>query len=297
MSHTYASVAEFAAALQDGSPNTPAEVVLKKLEAASRRVEWYCSRSRFGSGFGPRYGTNRYSGGEAAYPDQAVVGSGGYRDRLYFDDDLIDLTTLGVVLSPGASATTYTEDTHFFLVPYDRVPARALVLADSSPMVFPALRRNISAAGIWGYEDRRETAVATMNVVADATTRTLTPSAITEFSPGQTLWLETEMVYVHVVGTTTLTVDRGANGSTAAAHAALTPIKVARYHSSVVDATLQVATRRWRRRDTNQAQAFGESGFVQLAPEPGEMSILRNTVDDLRCENFRFELAQVAVAG
>jgi hypothetical protein len=283
--HTYASIADFSGYLTDGSSSTAGPAILKKLEAASRRVDWYCGRSRFGSGFGPRYGTNRYT------PDADCP------LELWLDDDLLALTTLSIALAVNQTPGSWIEDTDFYLAPFDRTPKRKIVAGiPSSALVFAPVMRGTSIVGKWGERDERLTATATMGVIADTTTTTVTPSAVTEFSPGQTLWVGTEMLYVRTVGATTLTVDRGANGSTAATHGAAAAIAIARYHPSVVDATLQIAARRWRRRDTNQAQAFGESGFVQAAPDPGELAILRTTLADLRCYQYRYEVAEAGIA-
>jgi hypothetical protein len=202
-----------------------------------------------------------------------------------------------VAITQGGSLTTYTEDTDFYFAPFDRAPKRLLTTAGlPTAMVLPRLHRNIEIPGTWGFADERTTLVATMGAIADATTVTVTPSAITEFSPGQTLWLEDEMAYVRAVGATDLTVDRGTNGSTAAAHGAATSVYLVSYDARVVDAATQIAARRWRRRDTNQAAAFGESGFVQVAADPGELTILRQNVGELRCYRYRYEMAEAGVA-
>lgn len=285
--HTYLTVADFKADLADGSSTTPAGL-LKRLEAASRRVDEWCGRSRFGSGFGPRIGTNRYS----PDPDEPY--------RLWLDDDLVSLTELRVAYVTGGPTTVYTEETDFYLAPYDRTPKRMLASGiPGSSMALPHLRRNVEADGTWGYSNDRVALEQTAGAIADTTdpTITLMSSDLSELSPGQTLWIDDEMVYVRELGETdTIEVDRGANGTTAATHAADSTISLVRYPSAVVDAAAQIALRRWRRRDTNQAAAFGESGFVQTAPEPGELAILRSTVGHLRCLQFRYELAETGLS-
>src|SRR6185369_9173391 len=131
--HTYLTVADFQADLADGSSSTPTGL-LRRLEAASRRVDEWCGRSRFGSGFGPRIGTNRYS----PDPDEHY--------RLWLDDDLVAITELTVAYTTGATGVAYTEETDFYLVPFDRTPKRMLTIGiPGSAMSLPALRRNVSA--------------------------------------------------------------------------------------------------------------------------------------------------------
>jgi hypothetical protein len=187
--HTYASIADFSGYLTDGSSSTAGPAILKKLEAASRRVDWYCGRSRFGSGFGPRYGTNRYT------PDADCP------LELWLDDDLLALTSLSIALAVNQTPGSWIEETDFYLAPFDRTPKRKIVAGiPSSALVFAPVMRGTSIVGKWGERDERLTATATMGVIADTTTTTVTPSAVTEFSPGQTLWVGTEMLYVRTVG-------------------------------------------------------------------------------------------------
>ena len=107
MSHTYATVADFAAYLSDnGSVATalPETRVRKLLEAASRRVDGFCDRSEFQSGFGPRTGTNHYDG------------DGGF--CLDLEDDVLAVTELRVYDVPGGTAYhTAAQTTDWFAVP------------------------------------------------------------------------------------------------------------------------------------------------------------------------------------
>lgn len=311
--HTYASVADLAGYFTDGSRSSAAyPAMLGRLEAASRRVDAYCQRSRFGSDFGVTFATRRYSGPDPRDNEQPPAFTAPpsfstppgwvpwpYRvaDRLYLDADLLALTgSVSVALTPGGTPVDYVEDSDFSFVPYDRTPKRALVILPRTTMILPHIRNNIGIPAKWGHDDIRWPAAATMAEIADTTTAVVTPSAIAEFSPGQTLWVDDEMLYVRSVGTSTLTVVRGANGSIAATHADAAPIQLAGYDPRVVDATLQIAARRWRWRDTNQASLLNDAPTGMSTPGPGELSILRNTVADLRCYQYRWEVAEAVIA-
>ena len=93
MAHCYASTDKFKAFLVSNGVtdfgSTDDDAMLTVLEASSRRIDGYCRRSRFGSGFGPRIGTNRYD-------------TAGGLD-LAFDDDLLALTSATVYAGTGGA--------------------------------------------------------------------------------------------------------------------------------------------------------------------------------------------------
>lgn len=265
MTHTYAPLAAFNAYLRDAGASALAseadEIIERKLatlEAASRTVDAYCGRV-----FGPRVLTRRYD-----------PPSGGWLD---LRDDLLSLTSVTAVDSPGGTARTLTADTDFWRWPYEGPPWSALILHEASTQTWGAASRGTAVAGTWGWLDDRRVSGSTLSSGVTASDTTLTSSGV-GFSPGQTLWLESEMVYVTAVSGTSLTVRRGQHGSTAAAHSAGTALLIAAYAPEVVDATLRLALRRWRARDAATLLEVPGSGTI---PE-GELTILRRTVGHLR---------------
>ena len=288
MSHTYASEADLRAFFVDGDGLAATAPFRARLEAASRSVDLYLHRSRFGSGFGPRIARNRYTACDS--------------ERLWLDDDFVAITSVEVVLTTDSAPTVYAPETDYYLLPFDRLPSRAIARVDTSSMILGQSPRGVTAIGIAGYANDRQALAATIRACLAADT-TLTPSAITEFSPGQTLWLDTEMVYVREVAASTITVDRGQNGTTAANHGTITsgtPITYTQvaasfviYHPSAVEATLTLAARRWRRRDVNLPQAFADSGQGPVL-DPSERTLLRGIVGNFRCVQTDHGLAEIA---
>lgn len=276
MSHTYASLAQFKGWVIDNggtdfgtNSDTP---MLLTLEAASRRVEAFCNRSRFGSGFGPRTGTNRYDGNGAA--------------ELWFDDDLLTVTSITILDSTAASTSkTPTVDTDYFLQPYDTTPKRSIVLhggSGSSVTSFTSGMRTVSVAGAWGYAAETLTAAATAAATATSSATSLTVSSGSEFSAGMTLLVDSEQLYVTAVSGVTLTVDRGANGTTAAGHASGSTIAYYRYPRDVVDATIRLAHRRWRAKEAGVTGDFGAGDVGNFGNRDTEFAILRDTVGRFR---------------
>lgn len=264
MSHCYASTDTFKAFLVSNGVTdfgtTDDAAMLTILEASSRRVDAYCRRSRFGSGFGPRTGTNKYD---------AAGGT-----CLTFDDDLLAVTSVTVYAGTGGTSSTLTTETDFFLQPYSGAPYRSLELLTA---YLPSGLRVVSILGTWGAYT--ETAASTTTVASGlsvgTTATTFTTSATPTISAGDTLLVGTEHLYVTGMATTTATVARGANGTTAATHADASAIAVYRYPRDVVRTTLLLAQRAWRAREAGVTGDFGGGGVPGTGFRDSESSILR----------------------
>lgn len=280
MPHVYASLAQLNDHLRDaGSATFASEATairtLKRaiLESVSRTIDGYCQRSAYGSGFGPRTGTNRYSG------------DGG--DRLNLRDDLLTVTSLTVRPHITGTATAYTEETDFVSGPYDATPRRWLYLHGYGALsAWIRADRNVTVVGTWGYSNTRSTAAATANAIGSSTTTSVTVSDGAEFSPAQTLLIDAEQMYVTAVSGTTLTVERGVNGTTAATHGAAAAIGIYSYPADVHEACLALALRRWKKRDAGSdgSDAGGEVPSVRMA---SERSMLETRLTALRMARVR----------
>jgi hypothetical protein len=279
MSHTYATIDEFKSFLTDGGSNygtTNDDRLLTILEGASRSVDAFVSRSRYGSGFGPRTASNRYEGeGD---------------DCLPLDDDFLSVTSVSVYSPPTSVAATYTlaQDTDYYLTPYSGPPYTEIELHGYGAIArFPDDSR-IVVNGTAGYASELLTVTATMGTVsASATTAIFTGAGL---SVGATIRVDSEDLYITATtaGTAfntsggTATVTRGQNGTTAAVHSAGAAVAVHQYPRVVKDATLRLAQRRWRSRD---AGLTGDTGAMDI-PTTGfrdtERSVLRTALGHLK---------------
>jgi hypothetical protein len=268
--HVYACLQEFKDFLREqGSTSLGTNqdaTMLGVLESASRRIDEWCGR---GSGFGPRTGTNTYDGDGT--------------DVLWLNDDLA--TAAPTVKVDGV---TLTVDVDYFLRraggAYGDPPYRRVQLDDDW---FPIGLRKVTVAGPWGYPSITRDLTITTAEALDATEQVCDVSGVTGLSPGMTLLIESEQVYVSAVtpGTTnTITIDRGVNGTTAALHnTGLTPKRII-YTAAAVDACNRVALRRWRSRDAGADGMDGGGQVGVIAPREGEDLILARTVGHLRIE-------------
>lgn len=284
--HVYASLQDAKNYLRDeglpwGAGSTNDGLALSMLESVSRHLDWWCRRSRaFGSGFGPRLGTNRYDA------------QGGC--ELDLRDDVLSIDSVTLYALTGSSDTsTPVEDDDFYLVDqwggYDQGPFRKLRLHGAGSITsLPSGLRVISVAGSMGYSDVRRTLTAALaDDVSDSATA-IPVDALDEFSIGMTIRVDDEQMYVY--GTTagvdpdpdTLTVDRGVNGTTAAAHLEDAAISNYVYDRRVVEATSRVFAKRWVARNAGGDGSDGGGEVGTTWPRESEDTILRREVGDLR---------------
>lgn len=281
MPHVYATLADLKNYIRDGGASdlgtTNDTLMLATLESVSETIDARMERSAFGSGFGPRTGTNKYDGNAG--------------NKLRLRDDLLTVTSVTIRGSTAASATqTPVADTDYYLLNADGVyspgPYRTLLLHLQGISAFGTGYRVTDIAGTWGYQNVTTTATATASAIGTTTTTSVTVSAGTEFSAGQTLLIDSEQLYVSAVSGTTLTVKRGQNGTTAATHSAAAAIAIYQYPSSVRDVCIRLALRRWKARDGGADGMIAGEGIPGAAPREGEETIIRRSLFGLRLKEM-----------
>lgn len=218
-------------------------------EDASRAFDALCHRR-----FYPRYETRYYD-----HPANARV--------LRVDDDLLEVATL---TSDNGSDTIASTD--YFLLcgaSYNTTPYDRIVIDDDSSALFEystTAQRATSVAGTWGYHDdwasawlnSGDTVQDTTQQSAAATTLTVTSTSAADvnnetprFMVGQLLKIGSEYEYVTAKPTaTTMTVRRGANGTTAAAHLTGVAIYVYQPIEAVREAVRRWASYMYRQKDS-----------------------------------------------
>jgi len=267
VSHTYATIDEFKAYLSDISYGTTSDAsLLTLLEAASRRVDAFTGRSRFGSGFGPRIGTNRYDGN-------------GWSELLELDDDLLSVTSATWADTTGGGTSTLTPGTDIYLVPYDTTPYRQAELTLLTNASFGVGLQTVSISGTWGYQSLGR-AAGTAGTASSSATTLLVTSAV---QAGMTISVgtATEQMYVRAMSGSTATIDRAVNGTTGGSVAGGTVVYYL-YPPEVKDATIRVAQRRWKMRDAGLTGDFGGGAVPVTDNRDSERSILWSTIGHLR---------------
>lgn len=287
MAHVYATIAEADDYQTSGGSvkfagQSAAIVALKLgiLEAVSRLIDEKCERSDFGSGFGPRIGTNRYDG------------TG--RNMLRFRDDLLTMTSVTIRLSTRDSTTILpAADTDYYMVnaegSYEPAPYRKLILHRYGIVsAFGYGYRVTEVAGVWGHQNvtiPTGTTVAS-GLAADATATTFTTSASPTLSPGMTLLIGAEQIYLYALSGTTATVVRGVNGTVAATHADASTIARYQYHSQAHEVCLRLYQRRWTARDAGADGADDTMNTPGHLRRESEDTIIRRGLYGLRLKEM-----------
>jgi hypothetical protein len=144
----------------------------------------------------------------------------------------------------------------YWLEPYDADPAEhwgrpytSLRVGRPNPKgSFTKGERRFRAHGTWGYREFKERSRAVVDdavVTPDGAAITVSDGA--QFAVGQTIIIGAEQLLVTGIGANTLSVSRGLNGTTPAAHAEGSAVYILRWPASVERAALIQAARIWTR--------------------------------------------------
>jgi len=130
-----------------------------------------------------------------------------------------------------------------------------------APSISPGNQR-LKVTGTWGWPQLTKASGDTVedNPLSAAAT-TITVNDSDSFEVGQTILIETEQAFIEAKPTpTTVTVERGINGTTATEHVQDTAIKIIRWPKVLYQATGIIASRMWKRGDTAFAAAISDAG-------------------------------------
>lgn len=234
-----------------------------------------------------------------------------YRNQLMLDMPLLSASSVAVA---GQALTAWTDGIYanrpnydFTLYPYGSTPATALQGLKTSQVWQPSQYSSVSGMGMqlgsisvvgtWGYRSRYLTDAWKLSgdsvqdaLGINASVTTITVTSVTgaqydgstpRFSPCQLIQLETEWCEVVAVDTTahTLTVIRGARGSTAAAHVINTPISIYYPEPDIVRCAIRWCSYLYQRR------AVYESVSIQLGSAGQYSAVMPMDVPE-ECQNI-----------
>lgn len=203
--------------------------------------------------------------------------------ELWVDDDLLEVLSI----TNGDDSTV--ADSDYNLVPKNSSPHYAIKLIMSSSETWDLDSSGnsesvIDVNAIWGYHTNyTQRAWSTGSTVSDsdtisASSTTVGVAALTNFDPGQLIRIDDEIARITATATTTdsdsnssydLTLVRGENGSTAAAHDDSSAIYVWNVHPPVQSAVRAIVQNEYKRRygETTAATATVTGAGVVLAPD------------------------------
>lgn len=205
--NVYANLERLKRALRIAASVTTHDAYLLELsEAASRSVENFCQR-------------HFYTVSEVRY--FGVLNTG----RVLLDD-LLSVSAVGADSEEDGTfdGEAWVEGTDYVLFPRDKWPRTWMAPHKAGEKSLSLDGDYLKVTGVWGFGDGQSGSpwrgLGVTLTVADGTATSATVSASGAVSAGDTLKVESEQVYVESVSGTTLTIRRGMNGTTGAAHAA-----------------------------------------------------------------------------
>ena len=213
--------------------------LLTLAENVSRQIDRFCNR-HFYCLKATRVFDGR-AGDTLLVPDLISIDP----DGLKTDDDL-----------DGDFETTWPES-DYLLYPANADPAAGLDVsypynklvvntATGLRQTFPAGRRAVRVNGQWGYWIRLSMAEGSLEEDLDPGEKDVTLTSVTGISPGHTILVDSEQMYVRAIVGSTLTVTRAVNGTTAATHQVGAEVRLFAYPGPVTEATILQVSRLWR---------------------------------------------------
>jgi hypothetical protein len=269
---SYASIADVKGVL--GISATTDDTVIRKIaEAASRSIDSYCNRI-----FAVQSTTKYFDGAvELCVPDLLSITTLKTDEDGDYDYDNTYETTDYILYGVGIEDTLNT------------YPKTRIVIdpnGDYSSFA-SGYKKGVQIAGVWGYGDGIS---ATPYVIDTTTAEALDTSetgvdvtSVTNLSAGQVILVESEQMYIYSIATTTLTVERGVNGTTAATHDTGKSIYIYQYPSDVRQACIDLSTALYQLRDKKgvQSEKIGDYSYTLTnVTAPGRKGLIEGILDD-----------------
>ena len=291
--HTYASADDLRDYLAGTSFSSgwtsDAGSIRRILEAASRRIDFYCE----GGTFGPLTETRSYdigSGSLVQSPQYAVLAgtddiatTASLASVIPLDGWLVSPTTVTAYDATDRGASTvltegYAND--FFLMPYNSAPKTIFKLNEDTSNTLDSGQQTLTILGEWGYTSDTLT-VTTADAITSTTATSISVTSATDLGPGQTILIDSEQLYITAISGNTLTVERGVNGTTAVTHSGGAGLTRYDYPELVVQACLDIAKLTFRNRDLGSVSTIG-GGEMSITVAEGEVRSVLQTLDDYR---------------
>lgn len=287
--HVYASVALFKEYLAGENITKWTEdqnIIRTVLESASLTIEQHVGDRSFG----PFAATREYDLGRGALRRQSEIpgrallidglASPSSRGIIPLGDWLAAVPTT-VTAYDGSARGSNTELTFglvndYILEPDHQAPYDTLKLSENTSAGLSAGQKTLTIEGAWGWQSETEVLTGAIAEALDATEVDIDISRVGEVSPGVTLLIEDEQMYVRREAGTVITVVRGANGTTAATHDDATAISIYRYPADVVEACMSIARDRYRSREAGTTALLGLPGAPFPRPGAETRAILKS---------------------
>jgi len=236
------------------------EQLIHALETASRQIEKPKLTGRY---FYSYEGTRYYDG----------AGS-----KWWLPEDILSISDLNLDQDGDGVYETPMLPADYILYPLNEYPKIRLEINPQGNYsgFASGIPKGIEITGVFGYADSA-TPYDNVTLPSEVITLVATSFAVTdasEFKIGQTIRCEDEQMFITDIGANILYVIRGINGTTTLGHTAGKAIAIYHYPADIVQATLIIAMRAWKRKDSAFADIIG-------APETGQIIMSKGIDPDV----------------
>jgi hypothetical protein len=195
-----------------------------------------------------------------------------YYRQLILDDDLLEV----ISITNGDGTTISSSE--YKLLPNNYTPYYSIRLKDSSSILWQLDSSGdrigvIAVNGVWGYHNKYSQAwllgTTAAGALTDTTTTAYTVTSNALFSIGNLIRFDNELGYISALPTSSLTITRGENNSTAATHLTGIDISIWQVMEEARNAVCEIANHAYRRRfgETTSTSATVTAAGVVLAPK------------------------------
>jgi hypothetical protein len=253
--YTLASESEFrnwlATTSYSSSWTGDAVTIRRLLEESTREILAYCGDS---GTFGPISATVDYDLGDGLLYDdpRPLLWNGQRASRSRFPWIISVTSAKSYSGTDRATSNALTEDTDYFLTPYQTIGFSAPYLgikykdAGTNTNPFESVGMKVlEIVGEFGWADTKTTDTTLSGAVGTTSTKSVSVTSAANLSAGQTILINSERMYIESISGTTLTVERAVAGSTAATHSSSDQIYFYTYPAAVTQACLDLTRLSW----------------------------------------------------
>lgn len=201
----------------------------------------------------------------------------GHSTPFWLPDDILSITTSQLKIDEDGDGTyeATLAITDYHLYPLNDFPKIRLEINTNGNYggFAPGILKGIQIAGVFGYGDGLSATpyelrtTLSADLTSSATTAQLADSSTVKI--GETIRCESEQIWVKDKSGTNVTIERAVNGTTGTTHASAKAVYAYLYPEDIVQATLILAMRAWKRKDSAFADIIGTPEIGQIIMSKG----------------------------
>lgn len=263
---TYATIGDLKNAL--GISTTTDDVVMRKmLESASRFIDKWCNRHFY------VFSGARYFDGD---------------ENTLLIDDLLSISTFKTDDNVDGVFENTWATSDYILYPRNSYPKLWVELTGYGNYgSFALLNNSVEITGMWGFGDGTsatpyivDTTLTAAITLTTATTCTVTSA--TNLSAGQTILVDSEQMYIYSITTTTLTVERGVNGTTSATHSNGASLYIYQYPADIRQACMDLSVSLYgtKGKEGIQSETIGDYTYQLYEGTQNSTGAIKSSLED-----------------